>query len=148
MIRSILSSRWMLLGIALAGSPAAYAHGPDGHHPPDRPYVPSTVIPETLPQVVVALRSAHASAQAALTAGKLTDAAPNAQAIIDLALAVPTKIAGLTAEQQAVATTRSQSLRLQAETARIKAWTADPTALRVALDAAATDIAALEALGK
>lgn len=142
------SSRWLLLAVGLASAPPALAHGPDGHAPADRPYVPSTVIPETLPQVVVALRSAHASALAALTAGKLMDAAPHAQSLIDLATAVPTKLSGLTAEQQALGSTRSQSLRLQAETARMKVWTSDPAALRIALDVIATDITALEALKK
>ena len=138
-----MTVRLLVLASLLAPT-AALAH-PGGHEEEIRR--PSTIIPETFGGVVSALRAGHASATTAM-AGKITDAATHAQAMADLAAALPSKATSLSAEAQADVATRSAAVKKQAETVRTKAWTADPAAVKGALDAIALDLAALELLAK
>lgn len=133
-------------------SPSAFAH-PGGHdgggyYPPTSKPVEPTVIPETFPGVVSALRERVTVVSTALDAGKIADLHRGCVGLTDLASAIPAKAAALSADAKAKAATTATHLQQKVAELYSAAGKGDNVAGKAAIVAITADIDLLEGLAK
>ena len=134
----------------LVGNPA-FAH-PGGYEdeyyrPAPRVVAPSaSVVPETYPGVVSALRDGATAAETALTASKIADLHRSCGTMKDLATAAPDKATTLAADAQATVATTVTHLQTKVAELVAAADKGDNTGAKAAITAVRADIDVLAGL--
>lgn len=130
-----------MFALVICLSTSALAHSPDGEHHPAAhgtpPATVPTVIPETYAGVITALRERTAAASVALAASKLADIHPIAQAISDLAVALPGKA---TDADKATVTLKALDIKKAAEALHHEADDKNAAGATAALSTASTAV--------
>jgi hypothetical protein len=138
-----------MIGVALSspalGHPGGHEGG--GYYRPATPTEP-TVIPETLPGVVAALRERVTAVSTALDASKIADLHRGCVNLVDLASAVPTKSDALSADAKAKAATASTHVQQKVAELYAAASKGDTAAGKTAIAAITADVDLLAGLAK
>jgi hypothetical protein len=140
----------VLITAVLPASALAHPGGHDGsgyYRPPSRVTEP-TIIPETLPEVVSALRERVGVVSTALDAGKIADLHRACVNLTDLASAVPAKTQALPTEASARAATTATHLQQKIAELYSAATAANVTAGKEAIAAITADVDVLEGFTK
>jgi hydroxypyruvate isomerase len=130
----------------------AHPGGHDGgeyHRPAPKVAAPTaTVIPDTFPGVVSALRDGATAAETAVTASKIADLHRSCGTMNDLATAAPAKATGLAAHAQATVATTVTHLQTMVAELVAAADKGDATGAKAAITAIRADVDMLGGLAK
>ena len=102
-----------------------------------------TAVPDSYAGIVVQLHEHHAEIATLLAAGHLKDIHPHAQAIMDLAVAMPEKAP---ADKKATVSLKALDMKEKADELHDKADDGDAAGAKAAFDAVVADIEALDAV--